>query len=194
MSGVWKDIWTSLKTVWGVTAPTVALGLAILGSLWDPGIKVQIGVIWLAVIALIIVSALATAIKMVLETRRSAQPNPPRAVYVHVLPATADATNQALILVMERSRQFGVNILVTVYYEEGLAVGRAEIFERTIGIGRVINIQENGLIQVRLLREVSNHGDLWQRIRNRDTATLSNVIIKPSIDFNDAGIEVRFNE
>lgn len=122
-----------------------------------------------------------------------AQPNPPRAVYI-VLPVTGDATNQTLILVMERSRQFGVNILVTVYYEESLAAGRAEIFERTIGIGRVINIQENGLIQVRLLREVSNHGDLWQRIRNRDTTTLSNVIIKPSIDFNDAGIEVRFNE
>jgi len=95
---------------------------------------------------------------------------------------------------MGRSRLFGVNILVTIYYVEGLGSGQNEYFERAIGIGRVINIQENGLIQVLAPREVSNHAELWQRIRSRDMATLSRIIIKPSIDFGEAGIEVLFDE
>lgn len=74
----------------------------------------------------------------------------------------------AVILLMRRSRQFGVNILVTVYYEESLGSGRGEVFERTIGIGRVVNIRENGLIQVLVLREVLNHSELWQGIRKNE--------------------------
>jgi len=85
-------------------------------------------------------------------------------------------------------------MLVTVYYVEGFGAGRDEAFERVIGIGRVVNIQANGLIQVQVLREVSNHAELWQRIRNREMAVVGQIVVKPSIDFNQAGIEVRFNE
>jgi hypothetical protein len=48
----------------GATASTGAFGLAILGSLWDPGVKVQIGLIWLAVVLLVVITILGTAIKM----------------------------------------------------------------------------------------------------------------------------------
>ena len=68
------------------------------------------------------------------------------------------------------------------------------MFERAVGIGRVINIQENGLIQVLVLREMPNHADLWQRIRSREMTTLGQVTIKPSFEFHEAGVEVRFNE
>ena len=98
------------------------------------------------------------------------------------------------MLIMGQSRRFGVNILVAVYYEEGLGAGRREIFERAIGIGPVVNIQENGLIQVLLLPAVVNQSELWQRIPNREMAILPHVVIKPSIDFNSVGIEVRFDE
>jgi hypothetical protein len=50
------------------------------------------------------------------------------------------------------------------------------------------------LIQVRVLREVVNHSELWQRIQNREMASLSRVGIKPSIDFNAVGIEVQVDE
>jgi hypothetical protein len=190
VGGVWKDIWTSLKTVVAATASAVAFGLAILGSLWDPGIKIQIGLIWLAVVAFAIISVLATAIKMAIEARRAAHGGPPRAVYAYV----STAGEGAVTLIMGRSRQFGVNILVIVYYEERLEAGRGETFERKIGIGRVVNIQENGLIQVLVLREVSNHSELWQRVRNHEIATLSGIVIKPSIDFNAIGIEGGFDE
>jgi len=73
-------------------------------------------------------------------------------------------------------------------------VGGDAVFERTIGIGRVANVQQNGLIQVLVLREAPGSPDVWQRIRRRDMAALSHLVIKPSIDVSEAGIEVRYNE
>jgi hypothetical protein len=82
VGGVWKDIWTSLKSVVGAAASAVAFGLALLGSLWDPGVKIQIGLIWLAVIMFVGVALVATAIKMTIDARRDARGRHPRIVHV----------------------------------------------------------------------------------------------------------------
>ncbi len=194
MSGVWKDIWTSLKAVAGLPATAVALILAVLGNLWNPSFTISINLISLAMMAFVVVIAIAAAIKMAMDARREARGELPRAVSVYCPSAAEGPTEAPITLLMGRSRQFGVNIFVTVYYEESLGTGRGEIFERAIGIGRVVNIQANGLIQVLVLRTMVNHTELWQRIRAREMATLSGVLIKPSIDFNSVGIEVRFDE
>jgi hypothetical protein len=194
VSGVWKDLWTSLKSVVGLPATLVALCLALLGSLWNPSFPVCFSLISLAVVTFIVVIVILTAVKLAMDARRDARGELPRAVSVYGPPAAGGSTDGPITLIMGRSRQFGVNFLVTVYYEERLGTERGAIFERAIGIGRVVNVQENGLIQVLMLREVSNHAELWQRIRKRDAATLSGVVIKPSIDFNSVGIEVRFDE
>ena len=119
MSG-WKDTWKSLKAVVGMTTSAVAFGLAILGSMWDPGIQIRIGLIWLAVVILVVVAVLATAIKMAMDARRKTGSDLPRVVHVHVATAAEHVVGAPVVLVMGRSRQFGVNILVTVYYEERL--------------------------------------------------------------------------
>jgi hypothetical protein len=194
MSGVWKDIWTSLKAAVTVITSTVAFGLAILGSVWDPGVKVQIGLVWVGAIGFLVVTVLATAVKMTIDARRAPRGEPPKAISVYAPPALDNADVQPLTLIMSRSREFGVNIFVTIYYEESLGGGSGQIFERAIGIGRIVNIQTNGLIQVLVLREVLNQSGLWQRVRSGEMAILSHVVIKPSIDFNAVGIEVRFDE
>ena len=91
------------------------------------------------------------------------------------------------------SRFFGVNFLVTIYYIERIGQGRDALYEHRIGIGRVENIQENHLIQGLVLSEGSGRTDLWQRIRKAEMTIFSQVVIKPSIDFAEAGIEDRFN-
>lgn len=194
MSGVWKDIWTSLKAVVGLPATVVALGLALLGNLWNPSFTVSFSPISLATMTFGVVIIIATAVKLAIDARRDARGALPRAVGVDCAPAAEDSAEEPVTLIIGGSRQFGVNFLVTVYYEEYLVPKKGPIFERAIGIGRVANVQENGLIQVLIVREVSNHAGLWQRIRQRDVATLSGVVVKPSIDFNAMGMEVRFDE
>lgn len=99
-----------------------------------------------------------------------------------------------MILLLDRSDQFGFNLLVAIYYNELLDGGRAESFERLIGVGRVSNIQQDGRIQVLVLSELGSGAEIWQRIRRRDTAILAHVVVKPSVPYGEAGIEVRFNE
>lgn len=156
--------------------------------------KVQIGLIWVTVFVLVIVAVLAASIRMTMEARRSKRAPLPKVRHVSMLERTGDETVKPLTLLMEPSRFFGVNILVTIFYVNLFGDGHDATYEQTIGIGQVVNIQENGLIQVLVLREMSDHAALWQRIRKPEMATLSQVVIKPSIDFNRAGIEVRFND
>jgi hypothetical protein len=135
-----------------------------------------------------------TAGNLVQIARGYARGRLPRVLHVSAPASSNDAVNRPVTLVLDRSDLFGVNILVTIYYVERLGPGRDEVFERQIGIGRVANIQQNGLVQVVVLAEVSTHAELWQRIRNREAAALSQIVVKPSISFNETGIEVRFNE
>nr|WP_294506133.1 hypothetical protein [uncultured Rhodopila sp.] len=58
MGGAWKDLWASLKSVVAATAAGVAFVLALLGSIWEPGGKVQIGLISIAVIGFAVITAL----------------------------------------------------------------------------------------------------------------------------------------
>lgn len=186
MSGAWKDIWASLKSVVSATASISAFVLAMLGSLWDPGISVRIGILWLAVFGLLAISVVATAIRMTLEARRLATEGLPRVVSVLV-----SDRKQTITLITRRSRQFGVNTLVTIYYEMRISSERADILEQVIGIGHVTNVQENGLIRILVLRQEAQHASVWQRIRDRDVPVLSDVVVKPFIEFNADCVEVR---
>jgi hypothetical protein len=194
VNGFWRDAWTALKAVGSWITASVAFGLALLGSIWDPGIKVQVGLIWLAVFVLAVLAVLAATINMAVTARRNAQAPPPKAMHVVVPVSAGQGMATPLILIMERSRLFSVNTLVSIYYVDETGPGRDDVFEQSIGIGRVANVQENGRRQVQVLKEVANRADLWQPIRNREMAVVGRTVIKPSIDFNEAGVEVWFNE
>jgi hypothetical protein len=150
--------------------------------------------LWLAVFSLVIHAILGTAINMAVTGRRMARAGPPNAIHVFVAAPADDLAVGPVTLVLQRSDLFGVNILVTIYYVEAIGPGREDVFERSIGIGRVANIQENGRLQVQVLKEDPNHAESWRRIRNREMAIVGQIVVKPSIDFNEAGIEVLFNE
>jgi len=97
-------------------------------------------------------------------------------------------------LLLDRSDVFGSNLLVTIYYNEPLNVGGAESFEWLIGVGRVSNTQEDGRIQILVLSELATHVEIWQRIRRREAGVLRHVVVKPSVPYGEAGVEVRINE
>ena len=153
MGGFWRDAWGAFRGAVGPLATAAALVLALLGSFWDPGIRVSIGLLWLAALGIAVVAILVTSIKMAVTARRDAQAGPPRATHVHVPEPVDDGSPRPVTLVLQRSTLFAVNILVTIYYVEAVGPGQDDIFERAIGIGRVANIQGNGLLQGQVLKE-----------------------------------------
>jgi hypothetical protein len=190
VDSLWRDAWASFKAISGPILTGAALILALLGPLYAPAAKVQIGLIWLVVASLIAMAILLAAFNMILAARRSAGGRLPKTRYAVV---GGDGTVGPLTLVLERSDLFGFNVMVTIYHTERLERDRDELFERLIGVGRVANIQQNGLVQVLVLVEVPTHAALWQRIRNREATVIAQIVVKPSIPYDEAGMEVRFN-
>jgi hypothetical protein len=113
------------------------------------------------------------------------------------LPRTLAAISEpdgGLTLVLSPSGLFGVDLAVTIYHVEQLDVQGNLSFERLIGVGRVSNVQQDGLVQVLVARPRRGYEDLWQRLRNKEAAMARQIVVKPSLSFSDAGLGVRDNE
>lgn len=187
MGGFWGDAWTSFKAVYGPILTVAAFVLALLGPFYAPGTPVQIGVMWLAVMAVSLLTIAMTVADMLQSARRLARHRArPKVIHVTTAPAPYQGESDLVTLVLDRSSGFAPAHVVTIDYAEPF--GSGQIFERRIGIGYVYNLQENGCIQIRVMKVVSNFDELWQRIRNRDLPTLAQVVVRPSVAIGDVEI------
>jgi hypothetical protein len=186
----WRDAWASFKAVFGPILAGAAFVLALLGPLYAPAAVTQVSLLWLAVSGLVAMAVLLAALNMVLAARRGASGRLPKTRYAHV---GSEGATGPVTLVLDRSELFGFNVVVTIYYNKRLEQNRDEVIERLIGVGRVANVRQNGLVQVIVLVELPTHVKLWERIRNRDATAIAQVVVKPSIPYDEAGMEVRFN-
>ena len=86
--------------------------------------------------------------------------------------ATKFGESQTVILILGPSPLFSFNSVVAIYYLE-------DQFERLIGIGSVINVQENGLIQVSVMEAKTEDTRLWESIINNKADIIKHIIVKP---------------
>ena len=78
------------------------------------------------------------------------------------------------VLLLDPSDLFSQDAVVSVF-------SRQNDFERLIGVGQVLTIQDNGLIQVVVLKDLGSDDKLWERLRSNDATALRDVLVKPSI-------------
>ena len=168
--------------------------LALLGSLWDPGFRVSISAIWLAVLAVIVFDVLVIAFNLAGIARRAANIQPPRAIYASVSAQRSDGAVGPITLLFGASALFRINIMVTIGYIAKLTPGTDAFFERSIGIGKVINVQADGSIQVLVSGELPDSAALWGQIRSQEPNTIGQTIIRPWIEFSDSDVEDRYYE
>ena len=88
---------------------------------------------------------------------------------------TALYSGAKAILLLEPSDIYAHEALVSVYYLEN-------DFERLIGVGFILTIQGNGLIQVLVNKALEEQGEnIWESICQNDVTVLSKLHVKPSI-------------
>ena len=174
---IWQDLWASFKAVFGPVATMAALALAVWGGLYPPAATVQVSVIWIVVAVIVFATTLLSSWNMVTVARRQARAELPRTLGAFPV-VGGNAT-----LLLDRSELFGFNVLVAIYYTETVG-GRAGTLERLIGVGRVSNVQQNGLIQVTVLREFEGHEERWRTILARDATPLEHIVVKPSVPYD----------
>lgn len=84
-----------------------------------------------------------------------------------------NSENVALLL-LENSSIFSFEQLVSVYLKE-------EDFEKLLGTGFVLTIQENLKIQVLVSNDICCDYEIWKKITNNDGSIIKQVMVKPSI-------------
>ena len=183
MGGFWSDAWTSFKAIYGPILTVAAFVLALLGPFYVPGASVELRVVWLAVAGVVAAVIAMTVTNMLHAAPGLAGVRLPRVIHVDVAVPIMQGEPGPTTLLLEQSELFGLNQPVTISYSEKLETG--QVFERKIGNGYVLNTQMNGLIQVRVSGTVSNHRELWQRIRSRESVVLAQMAIRPSVSIDE---------
>lgn len=82
--------------------------------------------------------------------------------------------NAVILLLLEPSEIFSHQIFVSVYYLE-------DKFEELIGIGSVVNIQGDGIIQVNIEQVKGSYQKIKTGLENNNAIVLDKIIVKPNI-------------
>ncbi|MCK9376481.1 MAG: hypothetical protein M0P73_10040 [Syntrophobacterales bacterium] len=93
----------------------------------------------------------------------------------HILPRVilGRESSSRILCVLEPSPLFSHDTLVSFYFNEG--------FEQLIGFGRVINVQQDGKIQVILIKSFEEYVDIITKMSKNDSTILTKIIVKPTV-------------
>ncbi|MDQ3908386.1 MAG: hypothetical protein M3268_08565 [Acidobacteriota bacterium] len=89
-------------------------------------------------------------------------------------PAPGEFQPAIALLVLEPSVLFSYDSVVTVYYTQ-------DDIELIVGLGRIINIQDNKKIQVLVERVGIEYEQLWRAITQNDISKLRSLRVKPTV-------------
>ena len=179
--GFWADVWRSFRAIYGPVLTTAGVAGTLAAFFIAPGASVTMGWKWLILVMVLVGVAAFTILDMLSAARRLAQARPPRVISAVASGLDGNPEAGPLILVLDVSALFGNDVLVSIYLNEQLANASDLGFERLIGVGRVFNIQGNGLIQIAVLAELPEQAGVWRRIRGREVSVLREVLVKPSV-------------
>ena len=91
-----------------------------------------------------------------------------------------------LLILLEPSEILSHSALISYFFvDDG-------DYERFVGVGKVIHIQENGKIQAEIINWLKP--DLLKRLQENDVTVLRRLIVKPSIPYEYAGLLLRNRE
>jgi hypothetical protein len=80
-----------------------------------------------------------------------------------------------LVCFLESSDLFSHDIVVTFY------MVNEQNLEEPIGVGVIINIQENGVIQAAMTRHLPGHADFLDRLKQNEGEAVRNTTVKPNM-------------
>lgn len=167
----WSIIYASFREIKGWSLAFIGIILSLLFWHFSPNKSISLG--WfvpIGVICLIIIITLSDAIYKNFKINRYILPK----VLVGREPSTKTQGEKVLCL-LEPSELFSHDTLVSFYY-----IGD-ENFEQLIGIGTVINIQEDGKIQAVMIYSINEYEEKIKKLAKNDASILRKIRVKPNI-------------
>ncbi|PYT04252.1 MAG: hypothetical protein DMF60_15840, partial [Acidobacteria bacterium] len=130
-------------------------------------------ILLILLVCVIILVALAHSTFELLQKLREAEWRPPR--IRTVLKPPKQGKNAPLLCIVEPSDLFYHDALVSIYCTDQFDV------EHLIGIGNVVIIQDDGLIQVELILPIETQREVVELLSNNNAGTLQRTKVRPNI-------------
>lgn len=183
MSGIAADIWQSFCRIQGIFLALGSIVFSAILAYAGPNLSVTInlqGFILAYLFALGTFICFLTAVDMVFRGRTEAKSHLPKVFCVIDPHKDSDKEGTVLRLLIEKSPWFSFDGVVSIYHSE-FVDSSSEKFEKYVGYGRVLTIQEDGKIQIDVQEMELDYAELWNRLRKNDQAVLRNILVKPAM-------------
>lgn len=82
-------------------------------------------------------------------------------------------TSSVALMLLEPSKLFSYDAVVAIYQKK-------DEIEHLVGLGRVINIQENGNIQILVTHDLE-YAEEWVDFKKNNATTLKKLLVKPTV-------------
>ena len=168
----WKMFWRSAGKAYGGPLAILSGGpLAILLWWFPQATQVPLGIIIVA--SLLGFAVLLTLGHMAYSAIQELQGRLPRVINSR---KGEDAfKSYPVVCLLEQSELFNHGVAVAFYFKG------ADEFEVLIGIGRVLNVQDDRRIQVGLNQAAKGQKAIVEKLRENNRETLRQLIVKPSV-------------
>lgn len=166
----WSLIWGSFLKSQGVLVGLLAFVAAIIFWVYPPTFVISLKfVVPIFILLLLLIFTLVTA---TYDSYRAGLRILPRLIVSKNIGQNKDEIR--ILCVLEPSELFSYDSVVSFYcHDEG--------FEQLIGVGTVINIQEDGKIQVVMTNFLKEHEEKVRKLAMNDAGLLQKTVVKPNV-------------
>ena len=167
----WKMFWRSARRAYGALVATLSVPLALLLWIFSPTTQVPLGMVIVA--STLGAAVLLTLAHMAYSAIQELSGRLPRVIYSQK--GTGAFENHPVVCLLEQSELFSHGVAVSFYFK-----GAGE-FEVLIGIGLVLNIQDDRRIQVGLNQVATGQQDTVTKLQENNSDTLQRLLVKPNV-------------
>ena len=174
-------IWSSFLEIQGVLIGALGIFITILLSRFP--VKTQIPLDIVIAIAFFILLLVATLIQASYQSFKTSQElsQLQKSVIPKILGVIKEQGSQSALqlrCLLENSALFSNDTCISFYYTDD------EGFERLIGMGVVVTVQDDGKIQAVLDSPILGYQDILEKLGNNDFKIISRTVVKPNITRN----------
>lgn len=163
-------LWQGFLSSYGPATTVLSLILGLLA--WFISRDSSVPLVWLVCVGLASAILATTLFQAAMLAYRSTGRRLPSVRMASLPPAPYAGV--AAILLLERSDLFALDAIVSIYQV------RDQDYEVFVGVGRVLTIQENGLVQVGIIASELEVGIIERLVAN-DVTILRTLVVKPTI-------------
>jgi hypothetical protein len=165
-----SEVYESFRRVHGWSISLVSVAALVLSLFF--GKETEVPLPWVILGALVAFLAIVVLLDLGIRTVARLDTRLPAVRHGGEAPALYRAG--LALLLLDPSDLYGQDSVVSIYRRSGS-------FEELVGLGHVATVQQNGMIQVIVVRDFSVDASLWQSVRGNNGSVLSALMVKPSL-------------